>query len=66
MTDDAPACPKCGRPMKSGGFVLCQRKDDGRRTCRTLWRCTARHTWWRWADRPDEPLEVCLVPQLFR
>ncbi|MFB8137655.1 dehydrogenase [Streptomyces mirabilis] len=66
MTDDAPACPECSKPMKSGGFVLSQREDDGRRTCRTLWRCTGRHVWWRWADRSDAPLEVCPVPELFR
>ncbi len=66
MTSDAPACPECGRPMRSGGFVLSRREDDGRRTCRTLWRCAGGHVWWRWADRPEEPLEVCPVPALFR
>lgn len=48
------------------GIVLSKREDDGRRTCRTLWRCTGRHVWWRWADRPNEPLEVCPVPELLR
>ncbi|MFF3464888.1 dehydrogenase [Streptomyces sp. NPDC001984] len=66
MTSDAPACPECGQPMKSGGFVLSEREDDGRRTCRSLWKCVDRHVWWGWADRPDEPLEVCPVPGLFR
>ncbi|MGW4027120.1 dehydrogenase [Streptomyces sp. NPDC005009] len=66
MTDDVPACPECGRPMKSGGFVLVEREDDDRRTCRTLLRCTGRHVWWRWADRPEGPLEACPVPELFR
>ncbi|ANB08556.1 hypothetical protein SAM40697_4598 [Streptomyces ambofaciens] len=66
MTDDAPACPECSQPLKSGGLVLTKRDEDGRRTCRSLWRCAGRHTWWQWADRPAEPLEVCPVPELFR
>ncbi|MFI1506862.1 dehydrogenase [Streptomyces sp. NPDC020597] len=66
MTNDAPACPGCGQPMKFGGLVLSKREDDGRRTCRSLWRCAGRHVWWGWADRPEEPLEPCPVPQLFR
>jgi hypothetical protein len=29
---DAPACPECSQPMKSGGFVLSGREDAaGRR-----------------------------------
>ncbi|MEU3349176.1 dehydrogenase [Streptomyces sp. NPDC006700] len=66
MTSDAPACPECSQPMKSGGFVLFGREDDNRRACRALWWCADRHTWWHWADRPDDPLEVCPVPELFR
>jgi hypothetical protein len=49
---DALACPECSQSMKSGGFVLSQREDDGQRTCRTLWRCTDRYVWWCWTDRP--------------
>ncbi|RSR98181.1 dehydrogenase [Streptomyces sp. WAC04189] len=66
MADDALSCPECRQPLKSGGLVLVKRDDDGRRVCRSLWRCTDRHTLWRWADRPEEPLEVCPVPQVFR
>lgn len=66
MISDAPACPECGRSMESGGPVLSRREDDGRRACRSLWRCDGPHVWWGWADRPDEPLEVCPVPGLFR
>ncbi|MFD7713079.1 dehydrogenase [Streptomyces sp. NPDC059785] len=66
MTDTGPACPECSQPMTSGGFVLAKREDDGRRICRTLLRCAGRHVWWRWADRPEEPLEGCPVPELFR
>ncbi|MDT0615750.1 dehydrogenase [Streptomyces lancefieldiae] len=66
MTNDAPACPECSQPMKAGGFVLVKREDDPRRTCRILLGCTSRHVWWRWADRPDKPLEACPVPELFR
>lgn len=51
--------------MESGGLVLTEREDDGRRTYRSLWRCDDRHIWWQWADRPNEPLEVCPVPGLF-
>jgi tRNA(Ile2) C34 agmatinyltransferase TiaS len=65
MTDDTPACPECGRPMKPGGFVLARREDDGRRACRSLLKCVDRHVWWSWADRPDEPLEIYPVPELF-
>ncbi|KMS90568.1 MULTISPECIES: hypothetical protein [Streptomyces] len=63
---DAPTCPKCGDLMQFGGFVLVKREDDGRRACRVLWRCTGRHVWWRWGDRPEEPLEACPMPELFR
>ncbi|MFD3623228.1 dehydrogenase [Streptomyces sp. NPDC058698] len=66
MTNDAPDCPECSQPMKSGGFVLGEREADGQRTCRTLLRCTGRHVWWRWADRPEESLEACPAPELFR
>jgi hypothetical protein len=66
MTDAAPDCPECSQPMKSGSFVLSKRENDGRRTCRSLWGCTGRHVWWRWADRPDDPLKACPVPELFR
>ncbi|MFF0065925.1 dehydrogenase [Streptomyces sp. NPDC005279] len=66
MSIDPPACPECSGPMTFGGFVLCGREDDDKRTCRSLWKCASRHVWWSWADRPDEPLEVCPVPELFR
>ncbi|MGR3936473.1 dehydrogenase [Streptomyces sp. BRA346] len=66
MTHDALACPECSQPMKCGGFVLSRREGDDRQTCRMLWRCADRHVWWRWAGRPEEPLEVCPVPGLFR
>lgn len=66
MTIGAPACPECGRPMRSGGSVLSGRRDDGRRACRSLWRCAGRHLWWKWADRPGEPLEACPLPEPFR
>ena len=66
MTSAAPACPECSQPMKSGGFVLSRREDDDGRACRALWRCTGWHVWWNWADRPDEPLEACPMPELFR
>lgn len=65
MADNAPPCPECSQPLKLGGLVLSER-EDGMRSCRSLWRCTGRHTWWRWADRPEEALEVCPVPELFR
>ncbi|WP_406394499.1 dehydrogenase [Streptomyces sp. NBC_00887] len=66
MTSDAPVCPECRQPLKSGGVVLTRREDDGRRTCRSLWRCASQHVWWNWADRPGDPLEICPVPELFR
>ncbi|MFD8676792.1 dehydrogenase [Streptomyces seoulensis] len=64
--DDVPACPTCGLPMEAGGLVLSKRVDDGQRVCRLLWRCGRRHVWWGWVDRPEEGLEVCPVPELFR
>ncbi|KAB2973639.1 dehydrogenase [Streptomyces sp. SS1-1] len=66
MTNHAPGCPQCRQPMKSGGLVLSEREGDGRRACRSLWRCAGGHVYWNWADRPDEPWEVCPVPGLFR
>jgi hypothetical protein len=66
MVDDSPPCPECSQPLKPGGLVLSGRDDDGQRSCRSLWRCADRHTWWKWADRPEEPLEACPVPGLFR
>lgn len=66
MTSDLPACPECGQPMKSGGLVLSQGEDDGRRVCRSLGKRTKQHVWWGWADRTDESVEICPVPQLFR
>ncbi|CAM5445612.1 hypothetical protein SVIOM342S_09414 [Streptomyces violaceorubidus] len=64
MTDAMP-CPKCSQGLKSGGLVLAGR-DDGDRACRSLWRCANGHAWWKWADRPDDALEICPQPQLFR
>lgn len=67
MTSAPPICPDCGKDLKFGGFVLCRREDDDQRTCRSLWKCSKKkHVWWHWADRPDEPLEACPVPHLFR
>ncbi|EFG06663.1 Putative dehydrogenase [Streptomyces clavuligerus] len=57
-----PTCPDCAQTMKAGGLVLSGREDDGARTCQALWRCPDRHVWWRWADREDDPLEVCPYP----
>ncbi|MFJ5842770.1 dehydrogenase [Streptomyces shenzhenensis] len=66
MSTDAPVCPECSQPTRSGGLAFSEREDDGQRTCRALWKRVDRHVWWRWADRPDGPWEVCPVPQLFR
>ncbi|MER5938636.1 dehydrogenase [Streptomyces sp. NPDC001928] len=66
MTSNTPACPECGQPMESGGLVLSRRGDDKQRACRALWSCAGRHVWWNWADRPDEPLDTCPTPELFR
>ncbi|WP_329121318.1 dehydrogenase [Streptomyces sp. NBC_01465] len=64
--DVPPTCPECGRPMTFAGFLLSLREDDGKRACRGGWKCGAGHVWWNWADRPDEPVERCPHPQLFR
>ncbi|MFD4142949.1 dehydrogenase [Streptomyces sp. NPDC058572] len=66
MPDAPPTCPDCEQTLKAGGFVLSGREDDGARACRMLWRCSDRHFWWKMADRPDDPLELCPHPQLFR
>ncbi|WP_405702957.1 dehydrogenase [Streptomyces sp. NBC_00069] len=66
MTNGGAACPECSQTMNFGGFVLSKRAGDGQRVCRSLWKCAGRHVWWRWADRPDEALEACQVPELFR
>jgi hypothetical protein len=52
--------------QKDGGLALFKREDDGQRVCWWLWKCTNRHVWWKWADRPDESWEVCPWPKLFR
>lgn len=52
--------------MTFAGFLLSLREDDGKRACRGGWKCGAGHVWWNWADRPDEPVERCPHPQLFR
>uniref|UniRef100_UPI0028118970 dehydrogenase n=1 Tax=Streptomyces sp. TaxID=1931 RepID=UPI0028118970 len=62
--DPYPSCPECGKPLTAGGLVL-SADGDGRRACRSLRRCADRHTWWRWTHRPDDPLELCPVPELF-
>lgn len=62
----SPACPGCGRPLKSGGLVLSRREGGGERACRGLWRCEQGHVWWRWADDPGQSLEECPHPGLFR
>lgn len=65
MTSEAgPGCPACERPMRCGAFVLCEREDDGKRVCRTVWGCPEGHVWWLWADRPEEPPEPCPDPGL--
>ncbi|WP_426675226.1 dehydrogenase [Streptomyces krungchingensis] len=59
-----PICPVCKGQLKAGPFLLCRREDDGRRTCRLIWGCSNQHVWWKWADRPYEPLEPCPYPDL--
>ncbi|RSN99570.1 dehydrogenase [Streptomyces sp. WAC 05379] len=66
MTSRAAACPECRQPMKADGPAFSRRQDDGKRACRSLWRCTSGHVWWKWTDRPDESFEVCPMPELFR
>lgn len=61
---DAPRCPTCEQPLAFAGFFRMCRDDDSNITCRVAWSCTARHYWWRWADRADRadqgtPLEAC-------
>ncbi|MFD5410828.1 dehydrogenase [Streptomyces nojiriensis] len=65
MTSSVPTCPECSHAMKFGGFVLCRREDDDQRVCRGVWKCTTPHVWWNWADRPDEALEACPMPEMF-
>ncbi|MFC8295046.1 dehydrogenase [Streptomyces sp. NPDC057242] len=60
MADWPLPCPDCDRPMEWKGFALFTREEDGKRFCRSLWRCQQDRTlWWHWADRQDEPLELC-------
>lgn len=59
-----PICPDCGQPMAGAGMALMEREDDGRRTCRAVWRCDSGHIWWNWADRGDA-LVPCPYPQEF-
>jgi hypothetical protein len=63
--ETVPTCPLCDRLLKAGAFVLCRRDDDDRHTCRVVWGCSEQHVWWKWADRPSGPLELCPHPDLF-
>ncbi|MEY2244547.1 hypothetical protein AB8A21_16805 [Streptomyces sp. BF23-18] len=36
VSDDVPVSPERGLPKRSGGLVLREREDDGRRTRRSL------------------------------
>ncbi|MFD7393851.1 dehydrogenase [Streptomyces virginiae] len=65
MTSSVPTCPECSQPMKFGGFMLCRREEDDQRVCRGVWKCMTPHVWWNWADRPDEALEACPMPEMF-
>ncbi|GAA1088615.1 hypothetical protein GCM10009663_35280 [Kitasatospora arboriphila] len=60
-----PSCPECEQPLSMGAMALCKREDDGARVCRGVWGCGQGHVWWKWADRPADPLEVCPHPELF-
>ncbi|WP_078860414.1 dehydrogenase [Streptomyces sp. NRRL F-2747] len=60
-----PLCPQCGQPMKTRGLALYRREEDDQRACRALWQCPEKLIWWHWADRPDEPMELCPTPRLF-
>ncbi|MBW5480687.1 dehydrogenase [Streptomyces bambusae] len=66
MTNSIPNCSECSQAIQFGGFVLSRRAEDDQRVCRSLGKRAGRHVWWHWADRPDEALEVCPTPQLFR
>ena len=51
-------CPVCGGEIEAMRLALCNRDDDGSRTCKTVLRCSVHsHITWRWADRPDTLLE---------
>ncbi|MGW3592487.1 dehydrogenase [Streptomyces fungicidicus] len=63
-TESVPTCPECGGPLKAGAMALCHRDEDDRRVCRMVWGCSGRHVWWKWADRPADPLELCPYPDL--
>ncbi|WP_246574194.1 dehydrogenase [Streptomyces genisteinicus] len=63
-SDQPPLCPSCAEPMRFGGFALCRREEDGKRVCRGVWGCPARHVWWQWADRPGDVPEPCPHPEL--
>ena len=63
-TESVPTCPECGGPLKAGAMALCHRDEDNRRVCRMVWGCSGRHVWWKWADRPADPLELCPYPDL--
>ncbi|MFF3467568.1 dehydrogenase [Streptomyces sp. NPDC002619] len=64
VREAGPGCPECAAQTVYGGLVLVRRDEDGLRVCRSLWRCPAPHVSWRWADRPDDPLEPCPYPRL--
>lgn len=63
-TESVPICPQCGGPLRAGAMALCHREEDDRRTCRVVWGCSNQHIWWKWADCPTAPLELCPYPDL--
>lgn len=63
--DESVSCLECGHVLETAGLTLVGREGGGR-ACRSLWKCSGGHIWWRWADQPDAVLEVCPLPQLFR
>ncbi|WP_131738778.1 dehydrogenase [Actinomadura roseirufa] len=65
MPTGEPICPTCGQALTGGGLVLMDREEDGKRTCRALWKCEERHLWWVWADRPASALDPCPDTELF-
>ncbi|MFG2820256.1 dehydrogenase [Kitasatospora sp. NPDC048365] len=65
LDDDRPRCPECKEPLALRAMALSKRAEDGQRVCRGVWGCDQRHVWWKWADRPADPLEICPYPDLF-
>jgi len=53
-------CPGCGRPYEERTRLdlALVRREDAVRVCKAIYTCAnCTQRWWRWNDRPEDPLQ---------